>query len=168
MAKPFGLEPGSTPPSGMATYHIVLHSVPKPHPAFKSYMGSWTPERGLVRVMGTSEHFGEDSTASTARRLYDQVKRQLTQVYGSPQENEFVSDSVWAEERDFCSALANGERSHASLWERGVHGLDSDIQRIFLAVVSDDGYETSNVSLMYDLPGYEDEAAGDEYGLDSL
>lgn len=168
MTNPFGLEPGSTPPSGMATYHIVLHSVPKPHPAFKSYMGSWKPERGLVRILGSSEHFRDDPTASSARRLYDQVKRQLTQLYGQPDVSEFVSDEVWAEEKDFCMSLENGERSHASLWEDGKHRLGDEVEKIFLMVASDDGYETSNVTLIYDLPGFEDEIVGDEYGIDSL
>lgn len=168
MANPFGLEPGSTPPSGMASYHIVLHSVPNPHPSFKSYMGSWRPEHGLVRVMATSEQFGDDSTASSARRLYDQVKRQLTQRYDNPESNEFVSDEVWAPEKDFCMALENGERAHACIWTRLDNQLGDDLEKIFLMVNSDDGYETSSVSLIYEFPGFDEATVGDDYGLDSL
>ena len=168
MANPFGIEAGLTPPSGMASYHVILHSVPKPHPDFKHYSGVWKPEFGLVKILGTSERFLEDSTASNARRLYEKVKRQLTQIYGTPSEHEFVTSDVWEEDKDFCFTLENGDRVHASIWEMGSHNLQDDIQKIFLMVNSDDGYETSTVSLSYDFPGLEQEAVGDEYGIDSL
>ena len=168
MANPFGLEPGSTPPAGMATYHLVLHSVPKPHPGFKTYMGSWRPDHGLVQVSASSDQFTGDPSAASARKLYDQVKRQLTQRYGEPQSNEAVTDEIWADEREFCSSLGNGERDHACVWTKDDHQLDDNLNQIFLMVNSEDSYETSSVSIMYEFPGYDEVTSGDEYGLDSL
>ena len=168
MANPFGLEAGSTPPSGMAKYHVIMQSVPKPHPAFKSYMGEWKPEAGLVRILGNSDRFDDDSSALSARRLYDQVKRQLVQLYGQPDEIEGVSEDGWEEEKDFCMAIENGARSHACQWNSKEHALTDNVEKIFLMVGTDDGYQTSHVVLIYDFPGFEDELTGDEYGLESL
>ncbi|VWX57317.1 hypothetical protein [Sphingorhabdus sp. 109] len=168
MANPFGIEAGSTVPSGMATYHVILHSVPKPHPAFKTYSGIWKPEAGLVRILGQSETFTDDSYASNALRIYDQVKRQLSQIYGPPKVDEDVIDDTWSDPKDFCMALENGGRNHACRWMLGTHDLTDDVQHIMLMIATNDGYEMSHVMLDYEFSGCDDDNAGDAYGLDSL
>lgn len=168
MVQPFGLEPGSTPPNGMANYHIDFETVPKPHPAFKSYAGIWKPGRGLTMILGTSERFSDDRTAIGARQLYEQVKRQLSQIYGDPDVHEFVTDEYWDDENDFCMTLGNDERFHLSRWTQSEHALDERVQNIQLSVRSDDGYEESHVCLSYSFSGNEDSPDADEFGIDSL
>tara|TARA_R110002049_G_C8933069_1_gene544325 strand:- start:60 stop:584 length:525 start_codon:yes stop_codon:yes gene_type:complete len=157
MANPFGIEASSTVPSGTATYDVTLHSVPEPHPAFKEYSGIWKPENGLVSITGKSETFRKDPSASEARRIYAEVKHELTQLYGQPFEDEEISDEDWPEDLGFCSAIENGARSHTCDWDLGTHDLTDNVQNIMLTIVSDDGDEKSQVWLEYGFPECKDE-----------
>lgn len=170
MPDPFGLKAGSTPPSGMVNYMLAFHTVPKPHPSFQSYSGIWTPEGGLVRVTAYSKTFTDEADCRSARALYEQIKRQLTQVYGPTELIEFVDhDATWSDEEDFWQALNSNERTHGCQWEKDAGArLDAGIVRINLLVVSNDDYDTSQVVLAYEFEGFSRPEVSDEYGLDSL
>lgn len=170
MPDPFGLKAGSTPPSGMANYMIDFHAVPKPHPAFQSYMGLWTPESGLSRVTAYSEIFEEEADCRSARRLYEQVKRQLLQVYGDGTDMEYVDeDGTWPEESEFWNALNHNERFHTFAWRREDGAvLDAGLDKIILMVCTTEQYDSSRITLSYEFEGYSSPERADEFGLDSL
>lgn len=170
MPNPFGIELGSTPHAGMADYDVVLKSVPKPHPAFKTYLGKWHPERGLVYILASSDVFEEDSFACSSRSLYDTVKRQLNKVYGQSESLEFMEpNSIYPDDSDFVDSLLREERLHATRWceETGAN-LDAGIERIFLSIVGVD-YGASKVMLSYSLKGGADiDEHVDDFGAMSL
>jgi hypothetical protein len=170
MPDPFGLTAGSTPPAGMANYHIAFHVVPKPHPAFHNYSGVWTPEDGLVQVVASSKVFEDEADCRSSIDLYERVKRQLEQVYGRPANNEIVNeDGTWPELHEFWNGLNNGDRVHGSRWTQDTASkLDANIAQIDLMIIADDQYDSSHVLLAYRFAGFEGQAPGDEYGLDSL
>lgn len=168
MPDPFGIKCNSTPPAGMARYMVSFHAVPKPHPAFKSYSGAWTPEQGLVKIFASSDRFEDEPSCQSSRELYERVKRQLTQVYGQPELTEFIgTDAIWPQDDEFYSSLSHGERSHSCSW-LDMQRLDAGIQQIHLMVVSEETYDTSYVMLSYCFAGHEEGKPSDEYGLDSL
>ena len=170
MPDPFGLKAGSTPPSGMANYMMSFHAVPKPHPAFSSYSGLWTPESGLTRVTASSQVFEDEADCRSARRLYEQVKRQLTQVYGSGEVVEVVEeDATWPHEEDFWNALNHSERQHATFWQsENGHNLDAGLNALNLLIFTGDQYDSSQVILSYEFQGFSAPERADEFGLDSL
>lgn len=170
MADPFGLKAGSTPPAGAADYFVVFHSVPKPHPSFQSYRGFWNPDRGLTRIMAQSTTFEDDPYCASSRELYDRVKRQLTQLYGAPENLEYLDDDGrLADADEFYSSLQHNERSHCSRWATGDgHALEDQVAEITLTVAADDTYNASFVSLTYKFEGHDRGGPSDEYGLESL
>jgi hypothetical protein len=169
MPDPFGLKAGSTPPAGMAQYLLSFHAVPKPHPSFQSYHGTWKPDVGLVGVTAFSQKFVDEADCRSARNLYDRVQRQLAQVYGEPEDGEYADpDGTWPDESDFWNALNDNGRFHISSWKRGKANLDAGINQIDLMVSPDADYDTSQVLLIYQFDGYGDTGMAPEYGLDSL
>lgn len=169
MPDPFGLKAGSTPPLGMADYLVSFHAVPKPHPAFQSYSGKWAPDRGLVQVIANSQIFEDEPDCRSSIALYERVKRQLEQVYGTPCSVEFLDDDpLWPDASDVWQSLNHGERSHGSRWDTETRTLDSNIERIDLMVVADEAYEASHVILAYSFLGAQDGGPGEEYGLEAL
>ncbi len=170
MPDPFGLKAGSTPESGMANYMVSFHAVPKPHPAFTRYSGLWTPESGLSRVMAYSASVEDENDCRSSRRLYDQVKRQLVQVYGGGQELEYVDpDSAWPEDDEFWTGLSHDVRQHSTLWQRASGAkLDAGLETIQLMILADDDYEKSHVVLSYEFEGFKHPERADEFGMDSL
>ncbi|WP_141249456.1 hypothetical protein [Sphingobium sp. D43FB] len=168
MPDPFGITAGSTPPAGMAKYHVAFHAVPKPHPAFHNYSGVWTPAGGIVQVLASSKIFADEADCRSARDLYDRIKRQLAQVYGAPETFELIDEeATWPDLHEFWNALNHGERTHFSRWTNPAK-LDADITQIDLMIIAEDQYDSSHVMIVYRFSGYQEQTPGDEYGLDSL
>lgn len=170
MPNPFGIELGSTPHAGLADYNVDFKSVPKPHPAFKSYLGKWHPERGLTYIVAASDIFEDDGFAYAAQDLYETVKRQLSKVYGEAKSDEFVeADSLYPDESEFVDSLLSNERHHVTRWSEDTGAvLDAGIERIFLSIVGV-GYDSSQVVLSYSLKGGADiDEHVDDFGAMSL
>jgi hypothetical protein len=168
MADPFGIKANSTPPVGMARYLVRFHSVPKPHPAFSNYSGTWTPAHGLVQIRASSEPFTDEKNCSSARALYHQVKRQLIQAYGEPADHEYLdNESRWQGDNEFWQSIENGDRIYTTDWTEEACKLRDGIRDIHLGVITDSVYD-SYVLLSYNFEGVNEDGPSDDYGLDSL
>jgi hypothetical protein len=170
MPNPFGVEAGSTPGSDQASYLVMFHAVPNPHPAFTTYNGTWSPEEGLSRINASSQNFGDDPGCYSARALYDRVRRQLEQVYGPCDVIETVDpDGIWVDDADFWNSLNSGERTHAAIWSEDAGSrLDAKLQRISLMLAATAEYHESCVMLSYDFENQVVSGPSDNYGLGSL
>lgn len=170
MPNPFGLEAGSTPDAGMADYLVVFHAVPKPHPLFFEYSGNWRPGKGLVEVVAKTKVIEDDESCYQTLKIYDQLKRQLSQVYGAGDVQEYlVHDSIWDGADEFWQSLHSNDRVHATKWDaRTGAELDAKINRIYLSVMNGYQHGSSYVFLSYEFEGYEKAELADSYAIGSL
>lgn len=167
MPNPFGLELGATPGAQIAEYEVTFKSVPKVHPDFRAYSGTWHPEKGLIEVRAQSEMFHSDERGGLARSLYEKIATQLEKVYGPPEVFEHLnSDALYTEEREFLQSLERRERFHFRTWDkaRGAR-LDAGIDLIQLSIFAIDS-DSSIVALSY---GVETDIDADsQFGAEAL
>lgn len=167
MPNPFGIELGSTPDASSADYRASFKRIPRPHPDLKEYHGVWRPGFGLVVINASSAVRTDDPYARATRATYDKIAQQLEKAYGAPAVCEDLDeDSIYTEERYFCSSLNNGERLHFRFWETGRNTIfDANIGSILLKIESRD-MDTSWITLTYSLKG--GDVSETDSGFDAL
>jgi hypothetical protein len=137
MPNPFGIELGSTPQDKDATYSVTFRSPARPHPAFSTYTGAWSPTEGLVAVTATTDAFEDDDFGTRTMETYDALKAQLAQVYGPFKEVRYVEDHIDEDDDGFLYHLEENERRYSSTWNgTAASRLDANIDEIILTVAA--------------------------------
>lgn len=95
-----------------------LTSVPKPHPAFESYLAQIAPKTGLCFLKGVGKTIQTNVFGSTLRIEYTKLRDQVSQTYGKYKESDSVlPGSIWTDPEDFMMGLLKKDRVLASQWD---------------------------------------------------
>ena len=127
-AAPFGLKMGMTIDEiteacdGAEPKHIendCYYVFPvKKHPLFKHYVAFVDSDKGLYCIKAVSDDIQTNNYGSEIQNAFAEIKERVSKTYGKPRMiDEIASDSLWKEDKYWVSALADGARTYACIWE---------------------------------------------------
>jgi hypothetical protein len=128
-AGPFGFEYGMTKEQVIAAVGqnavrkatddaLEITTVPKPHPAFESYVLIISPTRGLVKIVAVGNTIKTNGLGGEVRDAFTETQVLVARNYGSPEKAfDFLrSGSIWNDPQDWMMGLAKKERVLTSFW----------------------------------------------------
>ena len=98
---------------------------------------------GLYSIIASFE-CKDDSYGYDVRKVYGEIKADLSGAYGKPREVDYIAhDSLWKDKRYFVMSLKEGHRRLASLWKRLSEGplADRNLYNVILQAVYREGPE---------------------------
>lgn len=148
---------------GLESY--ITTKLPKRHSLFKNYILEFG-QNGLISIVGSSEIFTNDRAAQAARNAYDNVKKQLTEKYGTPVVYERVNpDGLWKKDSEFAMSLLKHDRQHGCEWTKN---LPDDLKLIRLMILPESSDKVT-VAVYYQYKNIEEsQKAQEEMEKDSL
>jgi hypothetical protein len=161
-AGPFGLEQGMSlvtvggNPEPISKGIYKFKSVPKPHPAFESYVLQFGPTSGLCWIKAIGPNVSTNVYGSDLKIKFDELKNRLSDIYGFPEEFDLLLPrSIWREPNEWMTALVKKERVLASRWQLDkAINQKHELKTVFLgaSALSDDlGY----LAVEYYFPNYD-------------
>lgn len=90
----------------------------KKHPLFKHYVAFVDSDKGLYCIKAISDDIQTNNYGSEIQNAFAEIKERVSKTYGKPRMiDEIASDSLWKEDKYWVSALADGARTYACIWE---------------------------------------------------
>lgn len=121
-------------------------NMPKRHSLFKEYLLIFG-NNGLVSIGAFSNSFQNDKSAKHALVAYDNIKKQLTEKYGTSKSLEFfISDGIWKKDSEFAMSLKQNERQHACEWTQN---LPDDLKLIRLMIIGESS-SSVKIAILYE------------------
>ena len=115
---PFGIDPSASLSQKNAEINVVFQKVPRPHPDFVSYSGTYTIEHGLVRIFAQSKVYQGVYGALQIKAAFDRVLSNLQNEYGP---GELVmrnfQNAIYEPENEFFEMLFYEDGFWSSSWE---------------------------------------------------
>lgn len=144
-AGPFGLEKGMTYEqllaidpsiSEIAPGYYKLTTVPKPSPAFESYIVQIHPDHGLYFLKAIGKDIETSTYGIELKAEFDRVKKGLIAVYGEPtgSYDYLRPGSLWDEPRDWMISIIKKERVLIFAWGEDDIPITTDIEKVFLGI----------------------------------
>ena len=94
-----------------------IKTVPKPHPAFESYIVQISPTTGLSAVKGIGKNIKTSVYGLDIRNAFEDMNKALCSKYGQGKTIDRLRyGSIWNEPKDFTMSLVTKERLLVSLW----------------------------------------------------
>ena len=91
--------------------------VPRPHPAFESYIVQIGPTRGLSIIKAIGKNIYTSVYGTEIRNVFENMNKALCLKYGKGKVTDRLGyGSIWNEPKDFTMALIRKERALLSLW----------------------------------------------------
>lgn len=152
---PFGVAMGQTGDElvfdkDIGDGYYVLHSVPRPHSHFETYMVMHHKSTGLClfQAVGIDVPSGADGAA--LKEEYELIAGLVSRAYGNYDHYEHLADGSSLDgDDDYMAAMAQGEMSLQASWdEESKANLKNDITEILLWGKATDA-ETGYVLLQY-------------------
>ena len=123
VAGPFGLErgmtlaqlPGTPVKVGPGMYR--LSEVPKPHPAFDTYVVIVGPTTGVCWIKGVGKSIQTGAYGTQLQASFHDMKDRLAAIYGTARVSDRLNEgSIWNESRDWMMGMLKKERKLVALW----------------------------------------------------
>ena len=90
----------------------------KKHPLFKHYVAFVDNEKGLYCIKAISDDIQTNNYGSEIQNAFAEIKERVSKTYGKPRIiDEIASDTLWKDDKYWVSALADGARTYACIWE---------------------------------------------------
>jgi len=94
-----------------------LHTVPKPHPSFSTYIVLIDSEIGVCKVNAISDDIITSVYGTELKSQFEAIQSQLEKTYGKEKKYDFLSaGSIWRESNDWMMGLLKKERFLSSYW----------------------------------------------------
>jgi hypothetical protein len=97
---------------------LILRTAPRPHELFESYIVIISPERGLLKVLASSQDINTSRYGDEIKAQFEIIRKGLENVYGEPTDTlDFLrAGSIWNEPRDWLMGLLKKERTLEVFW----------------------------------------------------
>jgi hypothetical protein len=96
---------------------LYLTTVPKPNPAFESYVLLISPDRGLLKINAIGIDLRTNGFGSEVHSAFTEIADAVSGTYGTPKIYEFLrTGSIWNERQDWMMGLLKKERTLEAFW----------------------------------------------------
>lgn len=114
---------------------VFVVDPPRPHPALTGYVVRATARLGVVWIKGLGDEIDFDAYGNASRSRCDELVSQLSLRYGPGEHADFLMhDSIWNEDRDWQTGVAQGERVYSTEWTRPSVNLPPDLESVYAGV----------------------------------
>jgi hypothetical protein len=162
-ATPFGFEAGMTKEQVIAKLGkdalvqdqgvlVAFNSAPDPHPDFVLYQCGFSPEQGLIKVIGISKKIETSEYGNELQAQFHTFRDALAEKYGKPgtDVDACKGNRVDCNDKFFMSSLKSEIRALDSFWKTN---LPANLESISLesdAIDSNSGY----IAVSYEFQGW--------------
>ena len=102
----------------------------KTHPLFKTYIAYVDSSEGLYCLQAVSDDIKTNNYGNELKQSFGEIKDRISKTYGNPRMIDVVdSNSIWKGDSYWLTALEEGARIYAAIWERQ---LKDDLVRVYI------------------------------------
>jgi hypothetical protein len=135
---------------------LVFSTVPRPHPAFESYVLVFSPKDGLLKILAMGPDIRTNGFGEVIHDSFVEIRNAIAQTYGQPDNiiDSVRAGSIWTEPEDWMMGLYKGERGLACGWG---HALPKGLSLIMLSAAAA-SVEKGYLRLTYQFDGWSEYA----------
>ncbi len=124
----------------------------KKHPLFKHYVAFIDQEKGLYCLKAVSDDIKTNNYGTEIQNAFAEIKERVSKTYGRPRMiDEIASDSLWKDDKYWISALSDGARTYAAIWESSVKNkLKDDLTDVSIYASAQRAPQVGWIILEYD------------------
>ena len=99
----------------------------KTHPLFKHYVAYIDDEMGLYGIKAVSDDISTNDYGTEIKNAFSEIKERVSKTYGVPRIiDEIDSKSIWKGDNYWVTALSEGARTYAAIWETTINNKLKD------------------------------------------
>lgn len=120
----------------------------KTHPLFKTYIAYVDSSEGLYCLQAVSDNITTNDYGTELKQAFAEIKDRISKTYGNPRMIDvFDPNSIWKGDSDWLTALEEGARIYAAIWERQ---LKDDLVSVYINTSANWIYKVGWITLEYD------------------